>query len=230
MLIIVVYNYLCVAENVAMIARYWQNESRNRISKMDKNKKMNIFKMTRCAIFIAILAIVSQLMIPLPFSPVPMTLQTLGVLLCCIMLSPGEALVSTGIFILLGAVGLPIFSGFRGGPQALLGPTGGFLIGFIPMSGLGSFLLRRAPQVLSRKATASFWRVAALGIASLPMYIMGAAWFTYYMGCDFQKGLTLAVLPYLPLDVIKLVLAALVFAPVLQRIRIPVWINTVEEK
>jgi biotin transport system substrate-specific component len=84
--------------------------------------------MVFCALSIALLAVGAA--IQLPLGPVPFTLQSLMLLLILLILSPREALVAVGAYLIIGAIGLPVFAGFRGGFGVLLGPTGGFLMGF----------------------------------------------------------------------------------------------------
>ena len=92
------------------------------------------------AVFAALLAVLSQIALPMPWG-IPITLQTFAVALCGYALGPALGSVAVGVYLALGAVGLPVFSGFAGGAASLLNVTGGFLWGFLPMAllcGLGS--------------------------------------------------------------------------------------------
>ncbi|MBO5249057.1 MAG: biotin transporter BioY [Clostridia bacterium] len=82
------------------------------------------------ALFSALLGLVSQLALPLP-AGIPLTLQTFAAALCGRVLGPSSAAVSLSVWLILGAAGVPLFSGFRGGMSVLLGPTGGFLAGLL---------------------------------------------------------------------------------------------------
>ena len=102
--------------------------------------KNKLQKMVMVAVFAAVMAVLSQISIPLP-TGVPVTLQTFAVALCGYVLGPALGPVAVGVYLALGAVGLPVFSGFAGGAASLLNVTGGFLWGFLPMAllcGLGS--------------------------------------------------------------------------------------------
>ena len=90
-------------------------------------------ELTRIALFAALTALLSQIIIPLP-GAVPISLGTLGVMLCGGLLPPRQAFWSMAAFLLLGGVGLPVFASFGGGLGVLFGPTGGFLWGFLPAS------------------------------------------------------------------------------------------------
>ena len=94
--------------------------------------RQKITTIVLCALFAAITAVLSQIAIPMP-SGVPVTLQTFAIALCGFYLCTARATVSTVVYVLLGAVGVPVFSGFKGGIASIVGPTGGFIIGFIAM-------------------------------------------------------------------------------------------------
>ena len=148
--------------------------------------------MTHCAIFAALLAVCSWVCIPL--GDTVLTLQTFGVSLCLLMLGGKWGSLSVGIFLLLGAAGLPVFSGFRGGFAQLLGVTGGFLWGFLAMG-------------LVYWALARLGKVPAL-IAGLTLcYGCGCLWFRFYSGGGMGLILLRCVVPYLIPDALKLWLA-----------------------
>jgi biotin transport system substrate-specific component len=95
-------------------------------------KKEKIKSITYVALFVAIIAVVSQIAIPMP-SLVPITLQTLVIAMCGYLLGLKRGLVAIIVYIALGAVGAPVFSSFQGGFSVLIGYTGGFIWGFIPL-------------------------------------------------------------------------------------------------
>jgi biotin transport system substrate-specific component len=100
---------------------------------MKNNKILTTKNMVLIAMFAAIMAVLSQISFQLP-GGVPITLQTFGVVLVGIILGPNLGITSILIYLLMGAVGVPVFAGFRGGFDVLVGATGGYLIGFLPMS------------------------------------------------------------------------------------------------
>jgi len=110
--------------------------------------KNNTKRLVLSALFCALIAIFSQIIIPLP-SGIPFTLQTLAVALCGFYLGPIYSLLSIGVYILLGAVGLPVFSGFLGGAGVLFGKTGGFIIGFVFLSLLCALSLKAQRKTVS---------------------------------------------------------------------------------
>ena len=143
-----------------------------------------------------------------PFT-VPFTMQTFAVFAALLLLGGKRGLAAIGLYLLLGLVGLPVFSGFRGGPGHLLGPTGGYLLGFL-FTGLYYLLIE---GVLPRLK----WlpRVLLLAAGLLPCYLAGTLWFVAVMGArgketGFLSALMLCVVPYILPDVLKLLLAELV--------------------
>jgi biotin transport system substrate-specific component len=148
--------------------------------------------MVLCAMFAALTAVCAWISIPVP--PVAVTMQTFALFLTLGILGGKWGTVSILLYLLLGTVGLPVFSGFRSGAAALLDTTGGFLWGFLAM-GLVCWGLER------------LGRLPAM-VLSLPVcYLCGAGWFCVYTGADIRSGLTLCVLPFLLPDLLKLALA-----------------------
>lgn len=116
---------------------------------MDNTKQSNITKHREgirgtvlCGLFAAIIAVLTLVTIPMP-SGVPITLQTFAVALCGYSLGCAKGTAATFVYVALGAVGLPVFSGMKGGFSVLVGPTGGYIYGFVGMAalcGLGAYL------------------------------------------------------------------------------------------
>lgn len=95
------------------------------------NSKTNLLAMAQIAVCAALLCVSAFITIPIPFLPVPFTMQVLAVLLVALLLKPTHSLAAALIYTLLGIVGLPVFSGGKGGFGVILSPTGGFIIGFL---------------------------------------------------------------------------------------------------
>lgn len=148
--------------------------------------------MTLSSLFAALLAVCAWLSIPV--SDIGITLQTFGMFLALLLLGGRWGTVSIGIYLLLGAIGLPVFSGFRGGFGALLGVTGGFLWGFL-FSGFVYWALERRGKGLA----------LAAGLAVC--YLCGCLWFQTYAGGGMGFIIARCVLPYLVPDILKLTLA-----------------------
>lgn len=143
-----------------------------------------------------LVALSAQLAIPLPFTPVPLTLQTLVVLLTAAALGGRRASLALLLYLAEGAAGLPVFAGGRAGVAHLLGPTGGYLAGFLA-----------AAVVLGALADAGWTRrplaaAAALLAAGLCIYLPGMLWLGAWVGHARMIGLGL--LPFLPGEALKL--------------------------
>lgn len=177
-------------------------------------QKSSVRGLVMAALFAGLLAVCSWISIP---AAVPFTLQTFAVFLTFLLLPARQGLLAVAVFLLLGAVGLPVFSGFRGGLAALFGPTGGYLTGFL-LTGLICLGFEKLP----RKDLPA--RLTGLVLGLLVCYAVGTVWFTvtYTAGkMTFGKALTLCVLPFLIPDAAKLCLAVLVarrVKPAIQRL------------
>ncbi len=152
------------------------------------------------ALGVALIAALAQLRLTLPFTPVPLTGQTLGVLLVGAALGPRRGARTLALYLLGGGLGLPLFAGGAAGWAYLAGPTLGYLLGFIPAAALTGWL---AAHGLERSARTS-WLPFALG--TLVIYACGAGWLALSLG--WRQALLLGVLPFLPGDALKAALAA----------------------
>lgn len=163
--------------------------------------KINASKITRIALSAAVLTVGAQLAIP---TVPPVTLQTFCIFLMATLLSPSESVIMSVLYVLLGIVGVPVFSSFSAGIGTVLSVGGGFIISFPFMAFTVSFL--------SRKFRAStFTQAFTFTIATLISYIFGALWIElmgYYDG-SFGKVLTVYVLPFIPFDAIKIFFAVI---------------------
>ena len=168
-------------------------------SDMKRNKLYDTIYIGLCA---ALIAVCSQIQIP---AAVPFTLQTFAIFLTCGLLGGKRGTVSVLIYILLGAVGLPVFAGFKGGIDALLGTTGGYIIGFI-FTALIMWLFEKLPG--KKWITLGISMVCGLIIC----YAFGTAWFIYvYTNTKEPVGILTAlswcVFPFIIPDMIKIALS-----------------------
>lgn len=147
-----------------------------------------------------LVAALAQVRLPLPFTPVPVTGQTFGVLLIGALLGSRRGAASLSLYLAGGAAGLPFFSGFGSGLGYLMGPTGGYLLGFVAAAYLLGLLAERGLE--RRWQTALFPFVAG----TLVIYACGAAWLAVFVG--LQNALALGVWPFLLGDALKALLAA----------------------
>jgi biotin transport system substrate-specific component len=152
--------------------------------------------------FSLIIGLCAQVAIPLPFTPVPLTLQTLAVIAAGALLGSRRGLSAVVLYLAEGAAGLPVFSGGRAGIPHMLGPTGGYLAGFLAAAFIAGLLAERG---WDRKGITAF---AALAIAEAAVYVPGVLWLGVYTG--FSQAVFLGALPFAAADMVKAVLCAAV--------------------
>lgn len=160
------------------------------------NNKIQMYAL--CALFAALTAVCSQIQIPLPM--VPINLALFSVHLSALLLGSRFGALSQAVYILLAAVGVPVMAGLTGGLGSLLGKTGGYAIGYI----LSAFLT----GLICEKWGFAFWKMciaAVVGCAGC--YILGTIWFMTVTGLDLATSLAYCVLPFLPGDAVKILLA-----------------------
>ncbi|MBR1797026.1 MAG: biotin transporter BioY [Clostridiales bacterium] len=164
-----------------------------------------------CAALITICAWISLQVMEVPF-----TLQTFGILLVLFTIGGRRGTISIAIYLLLGLIGLPVFAGFKGGPAALMGPTGGFIIGFLLMGlvywALDVWVLGRFKKSASSRLIVSIIE-GVLG--EVVLYVFGVAWFMFVYtrntgAIGLGAVLGMCVIPFLIPDAVKLIVAATV--------------------
>lgn len=150
----------------------------------------------------ALVAICAHIAVPLGFTPIPITMQTFAVLLLGLVLSPGAAFACLALYLVEGAIGLPVFSPHGpGGIAQLLGPSGGYLLSYPLAAGLASLLYRRS----QRRFVAA---IAAAGLASILILALGATWLGVLSHMRFSLVFAQSIAPFLPGDAVKVVAAA----------------------
>ena len=166
---------------------------------------MKTDKMIKAALMTALTAVGAYLIIPLPFSPVPITLQTFFVILAGRLLGKKYGVLSQISYLLLGAAGLPIFSGGRGGLGVLAGPTGGFLISFAAAAWIAGHYYKDEKK--------NFFIYSA---AVLSNYIIGCSYFIFVTGTAIPAALNMTVIPFIPGDIFKIILV-IIIAPIIEK-------------
>lgn len=165
-----------------------------------QNSKISIQDICSIAIMTAITVVLAQISIPMPLG-VPMTMQTFAVTLAGIVLGAKRGAISMIIYVLLGAIGVPVLANFSGGFQHLIGPTGGFLLSFPIMAyliGIGTKM---------RKQKGMFLLFLILGTAA--NYAIGVLMFCILMKASVWTGITACVLPFIPTAIIKAAVASI---------------------
>jgi len=145
-------------------------------------------------------ALMAQVAIPLPFTPVPITGQTLAVLLVGAVLGARRGALSMMAYLAEGLVGLPVFAGGTAGIGRLLGPTGGYLVGFVFAAYAVGWLAERG---WDRRPTTA---VPAMVIGNAVIYVFGLPWLARFVGSAYV--LSMGLVPFIPGDLLKVFLAA----------------------
>jgi biotin transport system substrate-specific component len=175
-------------------------------------KETSLRGMVYASMFGALTAVGAYIMIPLP--PVPITLQTLFVNLAGALLGGYLGALSQVVYILLGVIGLPVFAGGKAGAGVLLGPTGGYLIGFV----VGAFVIGKLTAI--RKKPGLVWLICAMSMGIAVVYILGITQLMIVAKLDFEKAIAVGLLPPLPGDILKVIVAALICRKVREHIRL----------
>lgn len=174
---------------------------------MHANKKIISAKeICYVSVSVAIIAACSIITIPLPVG-IPVTLQTFAIFLCVGILGTARATIAVSVYILLGITGFPIFSAFSSGVGVITGPTGGYLIGFIPSVLISGSLIK----IMKEKKRAVFF---AMVIGLLSCYFIGTLWFVCFISTFTLQGIIYAfsvcVLPFVFPDLAKVALAVFI--------------------
>lgn len=161
-----------------------------------KDKK--IYKLVLVAMFTAIITICSWISIP---TAVPFTLQTFGIFMAAGLLGWKFGTLSVVVYILIGLVGVPVFANFSGGIGAVIGPTGGYIVGFI-------FTALAVGLITKFFGTKLYVLIIAMVLGLALCYLFGTIWFMVVTGSDIVSALLMCVVPYLIFDGCKILLGA----------------------
>lgn len=168
--------------------------------------KRSFYPMTMTAVMAAVTCVISPF--SLNIGPIPLSLCPLVLYLSTYLLGWKRAGLSCLVYLLLGAVGMPVFAGFAGGLAKLAGPTGGYLVGFLPMVMIvGAFVTGFDRRI---------FHFLGMILGTVVLYALGTAWFCVQSQTPLAEALGLCVIPFLPGDLIKMLLA-LTFGPLLRR-------------
>ncbi len=172
---------------------------------------MNAKKIALIGLMTAVTCVLGPVSFPLPISPVPISLGALGILLATYLLGMKWGTLSCLVYLLLGLAGLPVFTGFSGGLGKVLGPTGGYLLGYIFLSLLAGFFVGKWP---------SKWPLHMVGmlLGTAVMYLFGTLWLAYLVKRSFAEALWIGVIPYIPADLIKIAVTLSLGGPVRKRL------------
>lgn len=170
-----------------------------------KNKSASIHGMALIALMAAAMCVIAPWSVPV--GPVPLSLATLAVYLCVYLLGWKRGTASVLVYILLGAAGMPVFASFKGGLGVVLGPTGGYIMGYLPLAILSGIAV---------EGSRSRWvHLLGMALGTAALYTLGTAWFCFQGGYSLETALAKCVWIFIPGDLVKMA-AALAVGPLIR--------------
>lgn len=166
------------------------------------NKKLNIKDIVLITLMTAVLCVISPFQIIIPFSVVPISLATFGIYLTVYILGMKKGIISVALYVLLGFVGMPVFTGFGGGVAKVLGPTGGYIIGYIFLALIEGFFIDKYKE--------EWCKVLGMIIGTIVLYLFGTYWLMHQSNMTFIEGLTVGVIPFILGDICKIAFAVVI--------------------
>ena len=170
---------------------------------------MTVLTITRVALSAAIICILGPLSINLPISPVPISLGILGIFLAVYVNGQIWGTVSVLIYLLIGFVGVPVFAGFTAGLTKLGGPTGGYIVGYLPLALIAGFFISKYEKKIPL-------HILGMVLGTLVCYALGTAWLAFYTKTSFGAALLAGVIPFIPADLVKMAISVGIGIPVRQ--------------
>ena len=174
-----------------------------------QDKKLTTYQMAVTALMAAVMCVLGPVSVPI--GPVPISLTNLVICLTVWLLGSKLATLSVAVYLAIGLVGLPVFSGYGAGLAKLAGPTGGYLIGFLPMAFIGGLFLEKSK---AQPVVTAVGLVVGIAVS----YVLGTAWFIYQMQCTLATALAGCVYPFIAFDLAKVVIASVVGSLVRKRL------------
>lgn len=176
-----------------------------------KSTSLTVKQLALSGLMAAVICILGPWALNLPSSPVPISLGTLAIYFAVSVLGMKLGTLSVIIYVLLGLAGVPVFAGYTAGAAKLFGPTGGYILGYIFMALICGFFVDK------------WWNRLALNLLGMVCgtavcYLFGSIWLAQQMSLTFSQALAVAVLPYIPGDIVKLIIAMVLGTQVRKRL------------
>ena len=174
-----------------------------------KNKKLTTYQMSVTALMAAVMRVLGPLTVPI--GAVPISLANFVICLTAWLLGPKFGTLSVAVYLLIGLVGVPVFSGYGAGIAKLAGPTGGYLVGYLLLAFIGGLFIEKSKgqPVVSG---------IGLVLGDAACYVLGTAWFVFQMQCELSYALSVCVYPFIALDLAKIVVSCIVGALLRKRL------------
>lgn len=192
--------------------------------KREGTNRRRVYALTEIALMSAVFCVLAPISMPIPFSPVPITFGTFVLYLTATVLGYKKGSISVAVYLLIGLAGLPVFSGFTAGFTKLIGPGGGYMIGYLPAALLIGWLadkVMKQENVDGKQGRQGVRMAGILVCGAVLCYTFGTVWFLIVMDGTYTIGQAffVCVLPFLPFELIKIVLASVIALPVKQKLK-----------
>ena len=173
---------------------------------VNTKEKFSIQQIAAIGVMTAVICVLAPF--SLPIGPVPISLTNLAIYFVLYMLGVKRGTISYLVYLLIGLVGVPVFSGFTGGVGKLAGPTGGYIIGFIPMAIIAGIIIDKCNNRVIQ--------ILGMVLGTVICYAFGTAWFCFQSGNTVSAALSICVFPFIPADLVKMVIA-MIFGPMIRK-------------
>lgn len=161
-----------------------------------ENTKISVRSMSTIALMTAVLCIIGPFSVPI--GPVPLSLALVGIYLSAYLLGAKKGTIAVFLYILLGTLGLPVFTGFAGGVAKLFGPTGGYIAGYILTALICGFFVERTDKI--------YIQFVGMVLGLIACYTLGTIWFMFQAHVSVAEALATCVIPFVAFDLIKIAL------------------------
>ena len=161
-------------------------------------KNIKTKDMIAISLMTSVLCVIAPFSIPLPFTPVPISLTNLAIYISSCILGSKKGTISVLLYLLIGAFGLPVFSGFSGGFTKLAGPTGGYLIGFIVCAIFTGIFVEKFEDNI-------YMYPVGMIIGTIACYGLGTVWLAFQLKIGYSQALLIGVIPYIIGDGLKII-------------------------
>lgn len=177
-----------------------------------RDNRIDTSSMTKIALLVALLSVSSYLVIPLPFTPIVLSMHTVMVNLIGLILKPKHAAYTILVYLVLGLIGIPVFSSGTAGPGKLFGPTGGFYFGFL-------FAVIAISALKGNKNKFVRYVVVTIGLGVPIQHLFAILFMCFHNGFNIQAAALTVSIPFIPGDIIKCVLASMLGVAINRKIR-----------
>ena len=173
-------------------------------------KKANVTQLTYTALMTALLCVLAPLSIPV--ASVPISASTFVISLAAVLLGSKYSMICVCLYLLIGMVGVPVFAGWRSGISVILGPTGGYLIGYLFIALFTGIFMKYGKEKL-------VMIIIGMVLGTVSCYVIGTAWLAYELSLDLRAALMAGVIPFIPGDIIKIVVCAVISIPIKKQLK-----------